>query len=292
MSKLWRPVSYLFWQYPKLWLPVTVAEVASYSVKRLQQIISHQIVLLVYHGGSVLSSPQDPVPGRSEVMKVAALAAPLLWGSYFVSILLYTCAMLATSRMLTQLVSSGMIELTVRSRIPDALKFSLKLLALCASCAILFAFPITSLALSIGSRDLSTNPAYIGAIVLMLTCAISFVMAPDALRIVSAHRNQIQPEQARSSRISACVANAAAIVLSLVVTRARIPLWNSWHNHEQIVLAAINLIGGVVVAVPYVPLFITLYLIANPDRGAGLLAGLQVEATGSTDIALSGDASQ
>lgn len=288
MSKLWRTTSYLFWQYPKLWLPVLAAEVASYSVRYLQQAISQQIVLWVHRSGSVLSSGQDSFVNRSEAMKAAIFAAPFVWGRYFISIFLYTCALLATARILAKILNSGAVGFTIQSRVPYALKFSLKCFALSAACAILFMFPITSLALELGPRGLLTNPFYPGAITLLLTCAIAFIMAPQAVRLVSVAPVKISSDQAASSRVSACLASAASISLGLAVSHAHISGWNSWPRHEQLVWIAINLVIGIVTAIPYIPLFIALSLIA--DSAVESPGNLQLQTPGPTEGAASADA--
>lgn len=322
MSKLWRTASYLFWQYPKLWLPVLAAEVASYCVRYLQQAISHQIVLWVHRSGSVLSSGQDSFLNRSETMKAAMLAAPFVWGGYFISIFLYTCALLATARILSTILNPGDSGFTVQSRIVKALKFSLKCLGLCAACAILLMFPITILAAGVGPRSLLMNPFFTGAITLLLSCAVAFIMAPHAVTLVSVAPIKSPPDQAASwlsvardyglplgdlagkarrrlrsrtafhrraaiSRVSACLASAVSIALSLAVPRAHISGWNFWPHYEQLVRIAINVAASVAIALPYIPLFIALYLIAN---GASEIPGDLQSQTDPAESAPSGNA--
>lgn len=154
----------------------------------------------------------------------------------------------------------------VRLSVTRALRFALKLLALCGLSAIILAFPLTTLALKPGPAGIQTSPVYVYGIVLLLSVAIAYVISPQAIHLLRpASAGPISHQQAHVARVSASAAVAFSTALSLLVAQAHIPLWGSWHDHAILIHAIIDVVGSWIVASPYIPLFISFYLIANPD---------------------------
>jgi hypothetical protein len=248
-----------------------VAETAAFCLRTLQRYLSHQVVLWMYRSDSVLSSAPDYTYQSSKIVKVAFLTAPLLWGTYFLTILFYATALLTTGVILRNLADTGRAQIeivvsTVSSSLARSMRFSVKLLALCALSAIILAFPLTTLALKLGPDGILTSPIYIYGLVLLFSLAIACFIGPDAIALLRPANSGSAPhQQAYSARVSASIAVALSTALSLFVAQARMPLWNSWRDHAAIVHTILDAAGSLIVTLPYVPLFIALYLIANPN---------------------------
>src|SRR5689334_23238059 len=135
MRDLFRRAALLFWQYPVLWVPLLIADAASYSANRLNRHISHQLVLWVYSTHSVLGSGADFMASPKMVREVSLLAGPVTWGGYFLSIFLYTAAMLITTAALNRIEQGDPANLpnstiAILSRPRIIARFSFKVLVL------------------------------------------------------------------------------------------------------------------------------------------------------------------
>jgi hypothetical protein len=275
MRKLWRTTSFLFWQYPVLWVPIIVADIAAFSLLRLQGLISHRIVLWIYQSHSVLSSAPDYRYDASEIREAVLLTAPLLWGSYFLSICFYTSAMLAISEALRQISRTHRIDLpgsasSLRPALPRALRFSLKLFVLCVGAAILLA-AITTFLTKFG---LVMEPRLFGyCYSLAFSSGIAYLVTPSALRILqSIGYTPISSERQRLGRIFAILALAASNTLGAMLAQVNLPLWEGWHAHAAAVRFVLSAIISLIAALPYIPLYIALYLIANPESPLNAIA--------------------
>ncbi len=263
MNNIWRRTVFLFWQYPVLWLPVLVADFAGYWLTRLQQLLTHQIVLWIVQSGqhSVLGDIPAPITYQSStVMKAALLTAPLVWGNYFLHIAIYTLAFVITAGLVrnrSHELSSGLVLSQIKDQVMPILKFALKALALFAIAAILF--NLLGLA---GLFSQSLSSFFTVVLTVFFSSPIGWILAPSAIKLL--HVQSTTPPDStlqRSGRLYAAIAIALATLIGFAlqtVTRATHgpALWITC------VAIFISLIG----AVPYIPLFIALGLLATPRQ--------------------------
>lgn len=276
MRDLFRRASFLFWQYPRLWLPVLVADAASYAANQVRASASHQIVLWIdrrhlddlrFVGGI----PYSP----SALREATLLVSPLQWGGYFLSIFMYASALLLTSAALYRIAQTGSADfrspvLWTRSSLKRIARFSLKLLVLCFSSAMLL-LPISSLPLA--NWGFAGQPLLFGfAFAIGAGTCIAWLITPSALRLIQTSEfGHVSAYQLRIGRLVAIFGVVASNVIGAVLTQVRLPLWNGWQRHAGTVRYGIGTIESAMAITPYVLVFITLFLIANPDNPLNLL---------------------
>jgi hypothetical protein len=129
MTNLFRRASYLFWQYPILWVPIFAADILDTLLKEVRPLITHALIQCVLQSHSVLSSVPDPLQASQQsTWKAAFLSAPIVWGSHFVGIVLYASAMTMTATLV--LMNSptirGLYKQNLDYSFKDTLLFSLK----------------------------------------------------------------------------------------------------------------------------------------------------------------------
>jgi hypothetical protein len=262
MNHIWQRTVFLFWQYPVLWLPVLVADFAGYWLTRLQQLLTHQIVLWIVQSGqhSVLGDITAPITYQSSaVMKAALLTAPLVWGNYFLHIAIYALAFVITAafvRNRSHESSSGLGLSHIRGQIVPVFRFALKVLALCAIAALLF-----FLLGSAGLLSQSFSWFFTMGLTIFFSSAIGWILAPPAIKLVQVQSpTPPDPILKRSARLYAAIAIAVSTTMAFAlqtVTRATHgpPLW----------ITCVAIFISFIAAVPYIPLFIALALLANPS---------------------------
>jgi hypothetical protein len=274
MRNLWRATAYLFWQHPVLWLPLIVADLTAFCIESLKRLLTHQIVLWLVqrHSASILSSGPEYSDQASASVKAALLTLPFIWGTYFLSILLYTMAMLATAAILHNLSVARDTNLPavapmIWSSMRRALVLSIKLLALCATSALLFG-PLIILSLTFGSKPFWQFPTFLFSELLttLVMVGISYLITPSALRLIQYLNPSVGFQwtygQGRLVGAAAVVVSAG---LSLLLQKAEPSILRDLHPHGSAFVYMINAVISLIVAFPYIPLFIALYLIARPD---------------------------
>lgn len=269
MRNLFRQACFLFWQYPRLWLPVLVADVASYSVNQARASVSHQIVLWIYR-----RHLDNPAYNTSAVRETVLLAAPLQWGGYFLSICMYTLALLLTSAALYRITQTGSADfrsptLWTRSSLENIARFSAKLLVLCFSFTVLF-LPISLVLAKWGFAPQSPLFGYACAIV--AGACTAWLITPSALRLIqTSESGHFSADQLRIGRLVAVLGVIASNALGAALTQAHLSLWDGWQDHAGTVMYVIGVIKSAIGATPYILIFITLFLVANPESSLDLL---------------------
>ncbi len=260
MNNIRQRTVFLFWQYPVLWLPVLIADIAGYGLTRLQQLLTHRIVLWVVQSGqhSVLGDIPAPIAYQSStVMKAALVTAPFVWGNYFLHIAIYALAFVITAALVRNRLhelSSGLVLSQIKDHVIPILKFALKALALFAIAAILF-----YLLGSAGLFPQSFSSSFIAAFAILSSSAIGWILTPSAIKLLPVQSaTSPDPTLQRSGRLYAAIAIAISTIIGFAlqtVTRATYgpPLW----------ITCVAIFISFVAAAPYIPLFIALAFLAN-----------------------------
>jgi len=218
------------------------------------------------------------------MMRVTLLTAPLPWIARFLSIVLYTTAMLTTAAMLGNLAeaenarpllrTAASAVATSRRRI---LGFSVKLLALFMASAVLAA-PLMVLGLRL-QTFLETTPNIslkfqlelakvnlLGyAVALPLMIAIAFVITPIALRLLRTPDSVLTPQETKRARIAAILTVVVVAALGFFVPRIESSILQQINPTSSLVVRLFDTTVSVFITLPYAFLYTSLYLIATPQ---------------------------
>jgi hypothetical protein len=266
MRNLWRNTAYLFWQYPILWLPVVLADVIAYCLRTFQSWMQHAVIQSLVEGHSVLSSSPEPVSTLPVTWAIIFAASKLM--VELVNLYLYAAAMIALSILIPALVARmkmpwQQILPVVKQSCVRILLFSLKLFGMILVASFLDVelvmylprLHFLPLSMAVPSRDQNI------ALVALFFAAVAWLLAPSAVALLRP-RGSPPAENLRHARnfAAVCVLTSVAIYLFAQVEKASFaPLLTSVFRG--------NLFWGVlsvISAIPYVPLFIAIYLIATP----------------------------
>ena len=207
---------------PLLALPVVIADLLSFAVMHLQHALHDPLFALFFsHRDSVLSGSRSTFSLTPEnASEAALLVIPLLWASYFISIYLYTMALLAVSSLVGttedgkvphwRLVHSSLVEkkrLLLRSAL---LVFGLAILSTVAAGALFWVvLHIPVLKQKMGFE--------LGAIVgLFVEVPFALYIAGPALMLLRS--TEVPPSLgsvrlARNSAVAAVIAQTSVILL-------------------------------------------------------------------------------
>jgi hypothetical protein len=272
MQALWRKTIEFLRAHPILWVPLIIADLTAFIMNSLQKSATHGIVhwFLTRHyhsvlGGNLISPDLDP----NAMRKAAILCTPLVWGSYFVHICLYTAAFVLTAAFVGKILCNQKPCLAdavslLRLNLRQVTWFVLKVLALWMLGGIsLILFPAAFTRFFFENRFL--GPAAFGTVASLLgyICA-SWLLTPAGIRLIQAPLSEdLSVETIERCRIVAILASVASLVLSYLVMKAEAsPYISSAFDpafHNLIVSPLLSLL----VAVPYLLLWISLRLLAT-----------------------------
>ena len=265
MQSLWRKASWLFWQYPVLWLPVLVADLAGSLLNILRKIITHQVTFWLQPGDSVFShhSVLNLPAGVSSLW----LLAPLNVWTNLMRLCLYSTAFVLTGALIKTLddnptTPSPNLRVAIRALPAKARQI------LIVSVVILIASPVAGLLGAAYSNF--NNPPFglnkeqqISATVVLALAALAFATAPFALRLAQPSNPEPLPEKSRNAgRILATLAVAASGAISLILQQPTSWTLASLTTHDSLERNLVYIMASCIAAIPYIPLFIALALIA------------------------------
>jgi hypothetical protein len=104
MQDLLRQASFLFWQYPSLWMPVAIASLLTYGLNLLHGSISHTLVLHFVATHSVLSDA--PVPAPTMPFAWSCLFGLIRFAFTLAGVYLHIAALVTISVLIPALVSN------------------------------------------------------------------------------------------------------------------------------------------------------------------------------------------
>jgi hypothetical protein len=299
MRDLWRSTVSLLRQYPILWLPIAIVEFIDVILRWLESLFRHwliqKLVLGLSEGHSVLSSsPVYGAPTQHAINMAIVLVAPIEWCILLLYTVLLTCAIVAIASMLQRIAETECATLRdavapIKSSIRRMLVFAFTLFGLNVIGQSITRFlaplvqsinlnPLQSklvqmleqiLPLSVRSQIALEHTNLISNIFanlwpIPITLCIVYVIAPLQVRLLQPPDSCPTAQQVRSARIAWFL----AIVTSTVATCASSLLETSLLialQQSSIIFYLSLVIARLISIAIYVPLFIVIYLIANPD---------------------------
>jgi hypothetical protein len=296
MRDLWRSTTSLLRQHPILWLPVAIVEFVNFNLRWLENLFDnwwfHQLLLRQSEGRSVLSvSPLSVAPTHATILKIETITIPIGLTTQLIYDVLLACALFSTAAILQRIAETGRGTLRdavapVKSSIRRIMVYALTLFGLGVIAGSLISFLSTLvhplnlldfqsklekvLSLSLQSQFALERsnfiPTFINSLLhylwtIPITLCVVYVIAPLQVRLLLPPGTNPTTQQARSARIAgtlAALALAACAFLLLQVSIWFIP--SSFPGARYFLQAVIPLASLAI----YTPLFIAIYLIANP----------------------------
>jgi hypothetical protein len=269
----------LLHEHPIFALPVVAADLLSFAAMHIQHALHQPLFDWVFtNKDSVLATTRSAfVLTPQNATKAALLTLPLIWGCYFLTVCLYTGALLISSSFVRRVARGELPDL--RSALVDVIRnrrrllfFSISLLGALIIAAIVAGFLIAaSMKVPWLASKMGRDFGYLTALPLELVLAYLFIR--PALKLLS---------ETQASNVQ--VIERMAIFLSLITVITQVALVLLIEHAAPAFLfqqktiigflireAVVSLIG----ALPYVPLFIGLSLLSAGSEHLTSARGLE-----------------
>lgn len=270
MKELWQRTTFLFWQYPVLWIPLTIADLFGFALRQLERRFAYEIALWVVQNSrhSVISTTPDLSNPLPLILKTSLLSAPFAWSADFAYLCFYVVAFLMTAA-LTQSFSKGESRILrealadIPERSKDILRFAFRIL-LCFVPAYIFMGAFTWLFNLSGLSHRLPLLYQVAIEELFVSVAMAYFLAPSAIRFLRRQSASTLSQDDRSmSRKAAMIAMLVAATVSVIQAY----LSKSVHG-TYLWVTLFNFASSVAIAFPLVPLFIAIALIAFKEDAA------------------------
>ena len=271
MRDLFRRASFLFWQYPSLWLPVALADLLAYGLSVLYSQTLHWLMFSLFAQQSVLSSIPDTVAFPSGVWTIIFIILRItttLLGTAAYAAALLVVSVCLSARLEGHSVPFRRILTCIISRLSAILLLAV---AVCGACAVAMAvtIPLYTLPNRFGTavlRPLLSNRDYSYGLSGIVLVAVAWSIAPVAFIVLKpASPNGIGRLYARNTA-SLCVAASSA--LFLLSQKAQSSFLQP--STPAALHYAYWIISSSVAAVPYTFLFIALHVLARPESAQSI----------------------
>lgn len=262
MGELWRDLVDMLRRKPSLWAPVLIADVLAYLANLGRNALLRAIVLHRTAQQSVLGGQVVHGPMTASMMESTTIVALLLsWVTYFVRILLYTTAFFATAalvRAVTERVRNPSAEIgpSLGRNWGGILELALRALAIYAIAALLFSWVSPYMAKH-GHTALLHNAWFDYALSVLAPLALAFLLPPVALRVLTGR----EPDAVTRS-----ISQQFALTLVIVISVLGTAVTSNSRQLAQLAAGArypLEMIGSLLVALPYVLLFTGIALLAR-----------------------------
>jgi hypothetical protein len=296
MRNPWSTTTSLLRRHPALWLPVLLADVANFWLTWLERILHRQLIEQVVVWLSQSHSVLGDTPDYSSLTpavsaKAQALTAPLIWITRYLGVCLYTAALIATAAMVYSILNivwpapANLAQTGPSPRSPKSailaerariLLFALKFFLLNALVGVVGSW-LVSWAVQLQTfweKTTSTSQAFQNSVerlnlpmllpALLMGVVIAAVMAPIAVRLLQPPGSVLSAKQRSLARLFAVIALGVTAAIQVILQ----PLEGLVFQHLGTGIATLLLAGtavSLITAIPFVPLYVSLALIAEPD---------------------------
>jgi len=290
VRQVWRETAALFWEYPRLWLPVLGADLLSFLLIRLQKFVTHELIKHLLLGPSSVFGGGQSLPESSWrvlTLKAATLGAPFVWATYFLATVLYTTALFMMAAFVRDIRQSQRCDFRLALEFAGThrrliVRFSLMMLGLFVLATLIFA--ITS-QIGDGSPALTSPILFAYGYTALIYICIAYGMAPVAMRRISAGEPRPLTEQSRrTSRILAIPIALTSPLLGWLLPYVERSLVAEHLLNNFLARSALELVLSLISALPYVVLFIALTLIVDGDASAAELADFSDRGDGTVQV--------
>jgi hypothetical protein len=266
MTNLFRRASYLFWQYPILWVPVVAADIVDTLLKEVRPLVTHALIQSVLQSHSVLSSVPDPLQASQlSTWKVAFLTAPIVWGAHFVGIVLYASAMTMTATLVLMNPPAirGLYKQNPDRSFKYTLFFSLKVFAI----IFLIGVPWIAIVGVVSIRSPRSQFLWEGNFAILFgiafTTVVAYFITPTAIKLLMKPRTEpVNVDLIRPARAFAVL----AVIASGLLDRLSVATQSTFLSRPTPSIGVIlfEMVASLVGALPFILLFVALTLVARP----------------------------
>ncbi len=269
MRTLLRTTASLLRKYPILWLPVALADVTSFCLRILQSWTTQVVIRNLVVSHSVLTNAPEPL--RTLPTTWATVFGVARFLVEYLHSCVYTTAMIAVCALIPALITKSnaswqYLLIAVKQSGSRILLFSLQAFALLVVAAIL---GIWLIAYSPGLHSTWIDGATISpnqGIVLqgLLFAVAAWLIAPAAVNLLKSRESpptELAPVRlARNSAALAVVTSVAIFLITKLVEPNLIQ-----RSTPAVAIQIFWGLASLISAIPYVPLFVALSLIASPS---------------------------
>ncbi len=262
MGELWRDLVEILRRRPALWLPVLMADLAGYLINLgriglLHAIILHTTAQQSVFGGTVVHGPMS-----SSAVESTTIAAVLLtWLTYFLRLLLYSSAFVATAALVQAYMErankpTATMGPALAQHRGGILELALRGLAVYAVAALVMSW-VTPFLAHHGGTAILRSPWFNFSVTLLILLILSALLAPPALRVL-ASRSPGKDMARRAQLFAFSLVLVAALLAMFVLANAR--------ELAQVPAGArypLEAIGSLLGSLPYVLLFTGFALLAR-----------------------------
>ncbi len=262
MGELWRDLVDLLRTRPLLWIPVLLADLLGYllnlgRIGLLQAMVLHETAQRSALGGAVVHTPLS----ASALQSATIVALLLSWVTYFLRLLLYSGALVAIAALVQGYLRretrpASAIGPSLGSHAGGILDLALRGLATYAVAALLFSW-LSNLLQKHGYTAVLQNPWFGVLLGLFVLLVLAALLSPVALRVLAGRT---------PSRELAGASQQFAAVLAIVVSLLATFVGANTREMAHVASGArypLEIVGSLVVALPYVLLFTGLSLLAR-----------------------------
>lgn len=262
MRDLWRRTKELFWEYPSLWIPVLVADLAGFWAAHLLKVVSSrlfsQIIVAIYR--PVIGTTPE-MPSQAMTFLISTITGLIYRSGDFLRILLYAVAFLVTKQLVEQVLSTNGVP-RLQSvewrllRMKAAAIFSLKIFVLASAVGIL----VAAVAMRVYRAQYQAVWSSLVALIVMIVLA--YVMVPAGLKLIKTNQETTGEQRATARSLS-----FVAITISLGISLFAVTAGPSFVRPRGVVPPLFfDMVASLLVALPYAALFIALALLVVPVR--------------------------
>ncbi|HLI76839.1 MAG TPA: hypothetical protein VKV02_07830 [Acidobacteriaceae bacterium] len=267
MGELWRDLVEVMRRRPALWLPVLMADLLGYLANLgrnglLRAFVLHQTAQQSVLGGAVVHGPMT----ASTMESTTVLALLLSWFTYFLRILLYAGALVATAALVNAYLDradkpAAAVGPAMQRQWSTILELTLRALAVYAVAALLMSWVSPAL-IKYGQGALLKNFWFALALSLLVPAVLATLVAPVAVRLLSGRT--IDTALNKLTQHFAYVLVAVTTFLATVVSANSRALAQAGPAARY----PLEIIGSWMVALPYALLFVGLSLLARRNARA------------------------
>jgi hypothetical protein len=251
-------------------IPVIAADLISFAAMHIQHAL-HQPLFNWFFSNrdSVLSTTRSTfVLTIENAPKAALLTAPLIWGCYFLTIYLYTAAMIVISALIettrkSEILEMGLVLVTLRKRKRQLLLFSLSLFALLIVEAFVgYLLFLGALKVKWLAQRMGSDFGYFAGLVLNLP--IVYLCTRPALKLLSSAEVPSSPANERLGTLSGFTVIVMQFVFALLIAHAAPAFF--FQQTTVIGFLSREAVTSLIGASPFIPLFVAFSLLATSEE--------------------------
>ncbi len=262
MGELWRNVSETMWKRPSVWVPVLVADLIGFFINfgrlaLLRAMITHKVEYHSALGGAPVHAQVTAATAHS----LSTLALVVDWSSYWLRLLLYAAALIATAALVRAFAERnkrpwGEVGPAFRENASGIVSLSLRALAIYGAGALIFGW-IGNLIVSHGHKASLANGWLESTATLVIMVALALVLAPVGIQIIARHHAPAVLKR-RAQYFALSLGVVALLLGTYVAANMR-----TIRGGPSIGRTLLELTGSWIVAVPYAVLFTGISFIAK-----------------------------